>query len=158
MDTQPRVAMNLLVPLSLIAPDVLAGERTFGQRHRERQAALKSTHWGMDEVLEEMQYDSKSVDDWGVNRDMQAAYKSVTPGLSFPTANQCPHCSILAVGRTHSALAVSYGPNFADDFTCLRKVHLPYSCNWRYGYLFGAQIGSACQVICQVQATIGQGV
>lgn len=38
----------------------------------------------MDEVLEEMQYDSKYVDDWGVNRDMQAAYKSVTPGVLVP--------------------------------------------------------------------------
>jgi hypothetical protein len=58
----------------------------FGQRHRQRQSALKSFHWGMDEVLEEMQYDSKSVDDWGVNRDMQAAYKSVTTAALVPTA------------------------------------------------------------------------
>ena len=84
MDTQPKFAVNLLVPLSLIKPDVLAGGKMFGQRHRQRQSPLKSFHWGMDEVLEEMQYDSKSVDDWGVNRDMQAAYKSVTPAV--PTA------------------------------------------------------------------------
>ena len=84
MDTQPRIAVNLILTLSLSTPVVLAGGRTFGQRHRQRQSALKSTHWGMDEVLEEMQYDSKSVDDWGVNRDMQAAYKSVTPSALVP--------------------------------------------------------------------------
>ena len=51
--------------------------RTFGQRHRRRRSAIKSTQWGtgMDECLDEMQYDSTSVDDWGVNRDMQKAYR-----------------------------------------------------------------------------------
>lgn len=53
--------------------------RTFGQRHRRRRSMLKSTQWGtgMDECLDEMQYDSTSVDDWGVNRDMQKAYRFI---------------------------------------------------------------------------------
>ena len=50
----------------------------FGQRQRRRRSALKSTKWGMgmDECLDEMQHNSKSVDDWGVNRDTQQAYRS----------------------------------------------------------------------------------
>ena len=36
---------------------------------------MQSTHWGADDSVDELLYDSKSVDDWGVNRDMQGAYR-----------------------------------------------------------------------------------
>ena len=61
---------------------------TIGQRHRRRRSAVKSTQWGagMDECLDEMQHDSTSVDDWGVNRDMQKAHR-------YPALNAFACCS-----------------------------------------------------------------
>ena len=38
---------------------------------------MQSTYWGADDSVDELLYDSKSVDDWGVNRDMQGAYRQV---------------------------------------------------------------------------------
>ena len=65
---------------------------------------LKSTQWGtgMDECLDEMQYDSTSVDDWGVNRDMQKAYRFiplflVLPWSTHPTAPICPETPMAIV-------------------------------------------------------------
>ena len=43
---------------------------------------MQSTHWGADDSVDELLYDSKSVDDWGVNRDMSGAYRQVS--LLFP--------------------------------------------------------------------------
>ena len=83
---------------------------TFGQRHRRRRSAVKSTQWGtgMDECLDEMQYDSTSVDDWGVNRDMQKAYRysllpapALASGLA-PVLPQTPMHTI-AVAHTHDS-------------------------------------------------------
>lgn len=42
-------------------------------RHDRGLGKLHSNLW--DDVSDEGSYDSKTVDDWGVNRDMQQAYK-----------------------------------------------------------------------------------
>ena len=45
---------------------------------------------GMDESLDEMQHNSKSVDDWGVNRDTQQAYRSASLPTSLPELALAP--------------------------------------------------------------------
>ena len=65
-----------------------AGGRTFGQRQYRRGAAVQSTHWGADDSVDELLYDSKSVDDWGVNRDMSGAYRQV----SYFSSQGMPDC------------------------------------------------------------------
>lgn len=45
---------------------------------------------GMDESLDEMQHNSKSVDDWGVNRDTRQAIRSASLPTSLPKLALAP--------------------------------------------------------------------
>ena len=57
---------------------------------------MQSTHWGADDSVDELLYDSKSVDDWGVNRDMSGAYRQV----SFFSLRACQIASLTASTAT----------------------------------------------------------
>ena len=65
---------------------------------------MHSTHWGADDSVDELLYDSKSVDDWGVNRDMSGAYRQVSLLFSRGMPDCLPHSK-------HGDHAVSQGRN-----------------------------------------------
>ena len=68
---------------------------------------MQSTHWGADDSVDELLYDSKSVDDWGVNRDMQGAYRQVArlfaKGMRIAHFGGAVKCALLCKWGSHMA-------------------------------------------------------
>lgn len=68
---------------------------------------MQSIHWGADDSVDELLYDSKSVDDWGVNRDMQGAYRQVSCLFAQGMRTACSR------GAIKSALLCKWGSRMA---------------------------------------------